>query len=417
MLHYPRSVGSIAIILGLSLPHIESADPKPVALDLGGPRKVQAFITATDSHYSIELSMRPVQAFDEATNDEVNQELAREYALRALAKHMSGDQDVQFTSGGAQVIESGAKNDRFRLVIRWDKDRVQVIGPQKKTPPEPNVRVLKTKAFSGKLFTARQDHVDTLAALAETNKRTIEKALTNAVAAKSEDRRKILLQGIAAAEERGLDSLEKVRKAVEADEDLFDITERPELLEAVRKQREQLLTMLRNAVNAPEEPSPPKKTPPAFDMFSSIKINAPFDEYLAANPLLMEVAGAMIIDLGPDRKVLIGVAKTILKDTSDDELLRAEKVCPIKARTAIIGERDGAHISYLKRVKDQIEIVTDEKGEKSRSVTEFTRLTEERIQGLTKNMPVVGRWQSKNGKVFYLAVGTIVDGKGQPVKP
>ncbi len=38
------------------------------------------------------------------------------------------------------------------------------------------------------------------------------------------------------------------------------------------------------------------------------------------------------------------------------------------------------------------------------------------MEGITKDMPVVGRWKSKDGKVFYLAIGTILDKSGEVVE-
>ncbi len=70
----------------------------------------------------------------------------------------------------------------------------------------------------------------------------------------------------------------------------------------------------------------------------------------------------------------------------------------------MIGQRNGARITYLKRVRDHIEISNDDNGEHLKSMAERTLLTEERIHGIAKNMPVVGRWRSKNGKLYYMAV-------------
>jgi len=384
------------------------ADDQQTVIDLGGIRKVQAKIAVEKSSYLVEVTMRPVRAFDAPTNDEVNQEIGREYGLRALGKFISNGQDVQFSSGGEQVVEVGMKEDRFRMVMRWSKDRISLVKEDEKNEPKPGIIRIKKDAFQGKLFTAKHDHLNTLAALSEIYRRALAAAIGHAGKADPEERRKLLNKAIASLEERGLAEFDRLQIAIVEDENLIDITERPELLSAVKLQRERFLDELRNAAKA---------NPPAFDQFSNVQVKKPFDEYLTANPLLMEVAGAVIIDLGPDRKVFIGIAKTILKDDSPEELLRAEKVCPIKAKTAIIGERDGAQITYLKRIKDHIEIVKDADGEKSISTSERTKLTEERIQGIAKDMPVVGRWRSKNGKVFYMAVGTIVDAKGQAIAP
>ena len=45
--------------------------------------------------------------------------------------------------------------------------------------------------------------------------------------------------------------------------------------------------------------------------FSDIEIEKPFDTYLLANPLLMEVTGAKLIQLPNGNQVVIAVASTV----------------------------------------------------------------------------------------------------------
>jgi len=35
---------------------------------------------------------------------------------------------------------------------------------------------------------------------------------------------------------------------------------------------------------------------------------------------------------------------------------------------------------------------------------------------IARDMPVVGRWKSKDGAIFYLAIGVLLDAKGQRVQ-
>src|SRR4051794_32772175 len=64
----------------------------------------------------------------------------------------------------------------------------------------------------------------------------------------------------------------------------------------------------------------------ALKAFSSVEIEKPFDLYLQTNPLLMEVTGAKLIRLANGQRVVVAVASTVLKDTSPQERIRAEKV-------------------------------------------------------------------------------------------
>jgi hypothetical protein len=39
-------------------------------------------------------------------------------------------------------------------------------------------------------------------------------------------------------------------------------------------------------------------------------------------------------------------------------------------------------------------------------------VTKTKVEGIAKDMPVIGRWRSKDGEVFYLAIGSIVGKDG-----
>jgi hypothetical protein len=39
------------------------------------------------------------------------------------------------------------------------------------------------------------------------------------------------------------------------------------------------------------------------------------------------------------------------------------------------------------------------------------------LEGWTRDFPVVGRWKSADGRLSYLAIGGIIDARGEPVAP
>jgi hypothetical protein len=78
--------------------------------------------------------------------------------------------------------------------------------------------------------------------------------------------------------------------------------------------------------------------------FTEVRIERPFDRYLKANPLLMEIGGAKIIRLAEGRRLVVSVASTVLKDDSAAERLRAERVCRPKALASVIAKRTGVQI-------------------------------------------------------------------------
>jgi hypothetical protein len=62
-----------------------------------------------------------------------------------------------------------------------------------------------------------------------------------------------------------------------------------------------------------------------------------------------------------------------------------------------------------------VHVVLDGGKESGKSVSELLQSTKTKVQGITKEMPVVGRWKSKEGDVFYLAIGIVCDSKGDPI--
>jgi len=150
--------------------------------------------------------------------------------------------------------------------------------------------------------------------------------------------------------------------------------------------------------------------------FSDIEIEKPFDTYLLANPLLMEVTGAKLIQLPNGNQVVIAVASTVLKDKSAQDRLRAEKVCRIKALATVVAEKQGIQVAHVEQLKEQTVIVLEKGKETAKSVSELLQITKTKVEGITKDMPVVGQWKSMDGDVFYLAIGIMLDKAGEPIQ-
>lgn len=149
--------------------------------------------------------------------------------------------------------------------------------------------------------------------------------------------------------------------------------------------------------------------------FKSLEIRPKFKKYLTSNPLLMEVTGAKVIKLPNGRTAIVSVASTAIKKGSTTDLLRAEKVCKIKALANVVAEQKGIQVVQIVEAKDEIRAVIDDSGEKVTSVETFLNLTKTKVEGIAKDMPVVGRWYSADGDVFYLAIGTIFDENGAAI--
>lgn len=149
--------------------------------------------------------------------------------------------------------------------------------------------------------------------------------------------------------------------------------------------------------------------------FSDMEIEDAFRPYLTSNLLLMEVTGAKVIRLADGKKVILSVASTAIKDESAKDRLRAEKVCRVKALANIVAERQGVQVAHMEKLEEKSQIVIDGKGETGTSVSELLQVTKTTVEGIAKDLPVIGRWKSKDGDVFYLAMGAIIGKNGEVV--
>lgn len=154
----------------------------------------------------------------------------------------------------------------------------------------------------------------------------------------------------------------------------------------------------------------------AEPQFSDVVIEKQFKPYLLSNPLLMEVTGAKVIRQKNGQTVLLSVASTVLKDDSAKDRLRAEKVCRTKALAGIVAEKKGVQVCHVESLNEKTEVVIDEKGETGKSVSELIQVTQTKVEGIARDMAVIGRWRSKDGEVFYLALGSRLDKKGEIVE-
>jgi hypothetical protein len=151
------------------------------------------------------------------------------------------------------------------------------------------------------------------------------------------------------------------------------------------------------------------------NQFSDVRIEKPFDRYLLANPLLMETSGTKVIKLSNKRSMIVAVASTPMNDNSARDRLRAEKVCRVKAFAALVQEQKGVHVFNTEKSTDTTVVVTEDQKEHSKSISTLLEVTTTKVQGIAKDMPVIGRWKSKDGEIFYLAIGAICDKRGNPI--
>lgn len=161
----------------------------------------------------------------------------------------------------------------------------------------------------------------------------------------------------------------------------------------------------------PEVPAPAPQQVPNIVMplvqegVRDFRAEPPFDKYLKANPLLLELSGVKVIGLKDGGKVVIAVASTEIMDNSASERIRAEKVCRIKCDVALLKEKEGVYVAHAESLNDEAITISTQGGATQKSLAEVLETTSAKVEGLVKVMPPVGRWKSADGKMFFLATG------------
>jgi len=145
------------------------------------------------------------------------------------------------------------------------------------------------------------------------------------------------------------------------------------------------------------------------DGLARLKIDPEFAPYLLAEPLLMETEGAKLIRLEDGRILVLGVASSALKDGTAADRKRAETIARQRALAHIVAEKTGVQVARAESVEKKTSVTVTVQGEeRATSVAEYLETTRSRVQGATRDFPVVGRWTSADGTLFTVAVGGFI---------
>jgi hypothetical protein len=152
--------------------------------------------------------------------------------------------------------------------------------------------------------------------------------------------------------------------------------------------------------------------------FADVLIEKPFDALLLANPLLMSEEGAKLVRRPDGTTLVIGIASTPVRDDSPRDRKRAEVVCKNRALANIVSERQGVVVAHVEKTETRQEVVIENDGKKkTKAVHEYLALTSSRLAGMVPGFQVIGRWKSPDRKLYYYAIGGIIDAHGEPVRP
>jgi hypothetical protein len=144
--------------------------------------------------------------------------------------------------------------------------------------------------------------------------------------------------------------------------------------------------------------------------FAKIRLDPEFADYLLAEPLLMEVDGAKLIRLPDGRVLVLGIASAKLAGPSALDRKKAETVARNRALAHVVAEKTGIQVARAETVEKRTQVVLDaQAGESSSSVAEYLETTSAKVQGMTRDFPIVGRWQSPDGTLLSVAVGGFLE--------
>ena len=144
-----------------------------------------------------------------------------------------------------------------------------------------------------------------------------------------------------------------------------------------------------------------------FDSFSNVQIEDSFRPFLAANPLMMEMAGAKVVKFEDGSRLLLAVGCTDARPNSPQEQMRRRTVGRAKAQAQLTTELAGVHVSTSSKFSEQSVITVENGVENGISLSESLEVTESKAKAIIPGLPVIGTWMSNDGGLFYLAIGKI----------
>ena len=142
--------------------------------------------------------------------------------------------------------------------------------------------------------------------------------------------------------------------------------------------------------------------------FSRMRVQPGYLDCLLADEPVMELGGARVYALPDGRRYLISVGSTVVKPDSPKELLRRERVAMAKAK-ANLQKLSGVKVTSIVNHSGHARIVEDsDGGVRHESIEELFDCTHEKVHGLVARLPRVGEWYSRDGTVYYVAIGVVL---------
>lgn len=149
--------------------------------------------------------------------------------------------------------------------------------------------------------------------------------------------------------------------------------------------------------------------------FQNFKIDPLFQKLFLDNPFWFEQTGAKIVKLKNGNTILISIGSAVLKNNTPNAKSEAEKIANIRALANFASSIHGVQVSRIEKLNEKNQIIIENDKEVNKSISEHLEITETKVNGLVKNMQVIGTWYSNDVSIFYLAIGKSINKDGLPV--
>ena len=218
-------------------------------IDLGGPRKATAKLRSADTGKICEISFVGVRAFDQPTNELLNQSKSKFYAIQAFAKDHKIPSGARFSCAVRRIAPLKSEGDRVTSSYQLDSISLSEEEPAPSREEGPNRRSPRSTAdqvqddlhrghhgTSSDLLTAKSEMTSTLVVLVTSLQERID-------AIRSEDDMEALEQEVAELESSIQETVQSFDAAVNGERLLLD-SEKDQLEASSHKQSKQLMGAL-----------------------------------------------------------------------------------------------------------------------------------------------------------------------------
>lgn len=215
---------------------------KLIEFDFGGTRQAKVTLTIGKDDYLVKVTMKPIKVFDNATNNLLNSQKARELGYLALAKHLSDKDSVVLIVSGAVALKDAEEAKTYSLTLRVPRDGVSLGKEEREEAAmaKETAKGIERIAVLFKLETCKQDYEKTIQML----DRMMLSELKKCQREKDMDKFEAALGKI---KKRGLDNWQQMETKIKNELLLFS-TEQTELVEAISRRRGSLMAQVEEAI-------------------------------------------------------------------------------------------------------------------------------------------------------------------------